>query len=62
MIICDDSVLGNRFKAALVENGLGATIFSKPSVGLNELKLSSQLLVGFNRFYESSQKFNTKFS
>ena len=42
MIICDDSVLGNRFKAALVENGLGTTIFSKPSVGLNELKLSSQ--------------------
>jgi two-component SAPR family response regulator len=42
MIICDDSVLGHRFKAALVENGLDATIFSKPSVGLNELKLSSQ--------------------
>jgi two-component SAPR family response regulator len=42
MIICDDSILGNRFNAALVENGLDATIFSKPSVGLNELKLSSQ--------------------
>jgi two-component SAPR family response regulator len=42
MIISDDSVLGHRFKAALVENGLDATIFSKPSVGLNELKLSSQ--------------------
>ena len=42
MIICDDSVLGHRFKATLVENGLDATIFSKPSVGLNELKLSSQ--------------------
>jgi two-component SAPR family response regulator len=42
MIICDDSVLGHRFKAALVENGLDATILSKPSVGLNELKLSSQ--------------------
>jgi two-component SAPR family response regulator len=42
MIICDDCVLGHRFKAALVENGLDVTIFSKPSVGLDELKVSSQ--------------------
>ncbi len=42
MMISDDSIFGDRFKVALVENGLDATIFSKPSVGLNELKLSSQ--------------------
>ena len=33
---------GTDLRLALVENGLDATIFSKPSVGLNELKLSSQ--------------------
>ena len=60
MIICDDSILGNRFKAALVENGLDATIFSKPSVGLNELKLSSQkyslILVDFTSQVKNSTR------
>jgi two-component SAPR family response regulator len=42
MIISDDSILGDRFKVALVENGLHTTFFSKPFLGLNELKLSSQ--------------------
>ena len=60
MIICDDSVLGNRFKAALVENGLGAAIFSKPSVGLNELKLSSQkyslILIDFTSQVKNSTR------
>lgn len=42
MIISDDSILGDRFKVALVENGLDTTFCSKPFLGLNELKLSSQ--------------------
>ena len=42
MIISDDSILGDRFKVALVENGLDTIFFSKPFLGLNELKLSSQ--------------------
>ena len=42
MIICDDSVLGNRFKASTYRKWIGCDYFSKPSVGLNEFKLSSQ--------------------
>ena len=42
MIISDDSILGDRFKAALVENGIDTTFFSKPFLALNELKHSSQ--------------------
>ena len=42
MIISDDSILGDRFKAALVENGMDTIFFSKPFLALNELKLSSQ--------------------
>jgi len=42
MIISDDSILGDRFRAALVENGMDTIFFSKPFLALNELKLSSQ--------------------
>ena len=60
MIICDESVLGHRFKATLVENGLDATIYSKPSVGLNESKLSSQkyslILIDFTSQVKNSTR------
>ena len=42
MIISDDSILGDRFKAALVENGMDTIFFSKPFLALSELKQSSQ--------------------
>lgn len=42
MIISDDTHLAGRFKVTLLENGFNTTIFSRPNMGLNELKLFSQ--------------------